>query len=174
MKPILKIAIIGMLAATTVASQVVLAFIPNVEIVTLLFIIYAINLSTGDAILIVIVFTIIEGLIWGISDWMIGYLWIWSLLTIVVSITKKIIKDNADIWALLAGCWGLAFGLFFALQWALLYGINAGYAYWLKGIAFDLIHMASNYIIVLLLFTPINNQFRKIYQRLEVAYGHHN
>ncbi len=174
MKPVLKVAVIGMLAAMTVAAQVALSFIPNVEIVTLLFIIYAINLSLGDAVSIIVVFTLIEGLIWGFSDWVIGYLWIWSLLVIIVTLLKPLIKLNQDGWALLAGCWGLAFGFFFALQWGLLHGISAGYAYWLKGVVFDLIHMVSNYIIVLLLFTPINKQFYNIYQRMEVTYGHHD
>ncbi|MDD2591641.1 MAG: hypothetical protein PHG99_07080 [Erysipelotrichaceae bacterium] len=174
MKPSLRIATIGMLAATTLASQVLLASLPNVEIVTLLFIIYAINLKLGDALSIILVFTILEGLIWGFADWMIGYIWIWSLLVLLANRLRNAFKTNNDLWALLAGCWGLAFGLFFAVQWAILYGLSAGYAYWIKGIVFDLIHMGSNYIIVLLLFKPTNTQFYTIFKRLESAYGNHD
>ena len=74
MKPSLRIAIIGMLAATTLAAQVLLASLPNVELVTVLFIIYAINMELRDSLSIVIIFTLLEGLIWGFADWTLGYL----------------------------------------------------------------------------------------------------
>ncbi|MEA5026800.1 MAG: hypothetical protein VB012_03985 [Erysipelotrichaceae bacterium] len=174
MKPVIRIVVIGMLAALTMASQVIMSSLPNVELVTLLFIIYALNLDRGSSLMIVCTFTVLEGLIWGFGDWVFGYFWIWSLMVITVRALKPLLKDNTDGWALFAGFWGLAFGSLFALQWAVMYGVTAGYAYWIKGIVFDLIHMLGNYIIVLILFQPVSNLFRKLYQRLEVAYGHHN
>ena len=35
------------------------------------------------------------------------------------------------------------------------YGWAYGFAYWLRGILFDVVHGVSNYIIVLLLFKPL-------------------
>lgn len=174
MRSVIQIVIIGMLASLTLASQVIMSFLPNVEIVTLLMIIYAISLPKGNAFFIVITFTILEGLVWGFGDWVFGYFWIWNLLVLLVTLLKPVIKDNNDGWAIFAGLWGLIFGLLFAIQWAALYGITAGYAYWLKGLTFDIIHMVSNYIIVLLLYQPISRQFRKLYDRLEGSYGNHN
>jgi hypothetical protein len=40
-------------------------------------------------------------LVWGFGDWVVAYLWIWSLWIFIVQIAKSFIKDKANLWALL-------------------------------------------------------------------------
>ena len=50
---------------------------------------------------------------------------------------------------------GLTFGLWFAIEWGIMYGVSSGVAYYLNGITFDLIHMAGNTVVTLILSVPI-------------------
>ena len=49
MKPVLRIVLLAALTASVLAAQIGLAFLPNVELVSLLLLIYAIHLPFKDA-----------------------------------------------------------------------------------------------------------------------------
>lgn len=74
------IALIGLLSASITAGKLALSFIPNVEIVTLLFIVYTIVFGFKKSIFVSIVFTTTDILIWGISTWITVYYFIWFCL----------------------------------------------------------------------------------------------
>ncbi len=171
MNPVKRIVLISALAATIFAAQVGLAFIPNVELVTLLFLLVALYLPPVDALLVSTVFVVLEALIWGLGDWVIGYMWIWPLWMVIVLLFKRINGIKADRWALLGGLFGLLFGLLFSLQHALLYGVNMGIAYWIRGISFDIVHGISNYILILLCLVPLHKAFSTLMRRWEGKNG---
>lgn len=160
-----KLVLLALLAAGALALQVSLSFIPNVELVTLWFLIIGLSLSFKESLIVVFVFTLLEALVWGFGDWVLGYLWIWTIWIIMVRCLKPILKDKTHLWALLGAFYGFVFGFLFAAQHALLYGLNMGIVYWIRGISFDIIHAFSNYSLILILFTPIlkvfNNLIRK-------------
>jgi len=174
MNRVVRLVIISMLAASLLAAQVLISFLPNIELVTLLLILYSCFLPRKDVFIVVIVFSILEALVWGFGDWVIGYLWIWNVLVILSQLFKPILKENKDYWAVFASFWGLLFGLLFAVQHAVLYSFSAGVAYYLKGLVFDVLHATGNYILVLILYEPLLIRFKKLYQRLEITYGNNN
>jgi len=169
-----QLILIAFLATTIVVAKLSLSYLPNIELVTLLFIIYASVLPKKIAYIIPFVFVTIEMVLWGFGEWVIGYYIIWSLLVTLVISMKSTLKTNADYWAIFAGCYGLLFGIIFALIHAFFYGFSFGIAYWLKGLTFDIIHCFSNYLIVLLLYTPLYTRFTKLLTRWEINYGYHD
>ena len=64
--------------------------------------------------------------------------------------------------AFLAGAFGLTFGMYFAIVEAMLYGLNYGFVYYIRGIPFDIIHGASNFIVVLMLFKPLERMLGRL------------
>ena|SRR5690554_3798201 len=148
------IALIGILSATITAGKLALSFIPNVEVVTLLFIIYTNVFGLKRSLMVTIIFSTLEIFIYGFYTWIIGYYIIWPLLVLLTNFLKK--KTQSEYgFAVLAGLFSLFFGLFFALFESIFYGIVYGFSYWIKGIPFDIIHGLSNFIIILLLYKPI-------------------
>lgn len=148
------IALIGVLSATITAGKLVLSFIPNVEIVTLLFMIYATVFGIKRTLLVSIIFTTTEIFIYGFATWLLVYYFIWPVLVVLSGILGKKIKNEYGF-ATLAGIYGLAFGLFFAVGESLFYGWAYGVTYWVRGLPFDIVHGFSNFILVLILFKPL-------------------
>lgn len=83
------IALIGILSATMTAGKLALSFIPNVEIVTLLFIVYTIVFGYKKVLLVSLVFTTTEIFIYGFSTWFLVYYMIWPILIIITESMKK-------------------------------------------------------------------------------------
>lgn len=159
------IALIGLLSASITAGKLALSFIPNVEIVTLLFILYTIIFGYKKSIFVSIVFTTTEILIYGVSTWIIVYYFIWVLLIIITALMKNKFKSEYG-YATLGAIFGYTFGMFFAIFESFFYGASYGWVYWLRGIPFDIIHGTSNFIIILVLFKPLT----KILGKLERLY----
>lgn len=156
-----RVVIIGLYSAVLVALQVGLSSLPNVEVVSFLFVIYGLIFGLKTNLLIAFVFVTLEVLAWGFGDWAIGYYWIWPLWTIIIALVKPLLKENTYYWALLSGLWGAMFGALFAINHGLFYGFTFSFAYWLKGLSFDLIHAISNYVVMLILFNPVLKLFKE-------------
>lgn len=154
------IVLIAILSATLTASKMALSFVPNVEIVTLLFIIYTTVFGLKKALLVSIIFSTTEIFLWGFNTWLLGYYLIWPLLVILTSIINRKFKSEYAF-AILAGIFGLSFGLFFSIIESIFYGVGYGITYWIRGLLFDIIHGFSNFILVLILFKPIKNVIEK-------------
>ncbi|MFW6030055.1 MAG: hypothetical protein ACOCRO_07345 [Halanaerobiales bacterium] len=148
------IALIGIMSATITAGKLALSFLPNVEVVTLLFILYTVSFGWKHALMAAIIFSTTEIFIYGFYTWLLGYFLIWPLLIFIVEISKRKIKTEY-FYASIAGIFGLSFGFFFAIIESFFYGISYGFAYWIRGIPFDIVHGFSNFIIVLLLYKPL-------------------
>jgi len=148
------IVLIGILSAATTAGKLALSFIPNVEIVTLFFIVFATTLGVKHSLMISIVFVTTEILIYGFSTWVLGYYLIWPILVLIASTVSKKISSEYG-YAVIGALFGFFYGMFFAIAESFFYGPAYGLAYWINGLTFDLIHGTSNFIIVLLLYNPL-------------------
>ncbi len=149
------IALIALLSASITAGKFVLSFIPNVEIVTLLFIVYTVSFGLKRSLFVSVIFATTEILLYGFSTWVIGYYFVWPVLIFVTWMMRNKVKSEFG-YAAVAGIHGFTFGAFFAVFESFFYGWAYGFSYWLRGILFDVVHGASNYIIVLLLFKPLS------------------
>ena len=154
-----EIALIGMMTATIEVAKVSLSFLPNVEIVTLLIILYTLSFPKQIPYVITL-FVILEGLLYGFGLWWIAYVYIWPLLAFVTYSLRNM--QSVVGWAVVSGAAGLIFGFLCTLPVMLFSGVGAGMAYWIAGIPWDIIHGTSNFILLLVLFKPLRNVLKRV------------
>ena len=154
------ICLIGLMVAVIEACKFALASIPNVELTSFWLILF--TLSFGKRSLFTIpVFVLLEGVIYGFGLWWVMYLYAWPLLAVIVLLLRK--SDHVLTWSLLAGVFGLLFGLLCSIPYlfvgaadgGLLNGLRTAFAWWIAGIPWDLIHGAANFILMLVLYRPM-------------------
>lgn len=154
------IVLIGVMSATLTAGKMALSFVPNVEIITLLFIIYSSTIGFKRSLIAAFLFATTEIFLYGFGTWLLGYYIVWPILVMLTSIINR--KTESEyIFAILAGIYGLLFGMFFAITESFFYGIAYGITYWISGLPFDIVHGLSNFILVLFLFKPLKNIISK-------------
>lgn len=160
-----SIILLALFSSIIYVSQIVLSVLPNVNVVTLLFIVYTYNIGIKKTLVILFTFNILMGITYGFGYWIIGYFWIFGILIVLTSLSKRIIKDNVILWSLFGLTFGFLFGFLFAINDSYFVGVNL-IAYYIKGIPFDLIHGFSNLLAILLLFEPLNNVLKTKYELL--------
>lgn len=158
-----RLALLGILTAVLLGGQVALAALPNVEIVSLLVILYSLLLGR-QVFLIIYAFALLEGCLYGFGLWWVSYLYVWTLLAIIALALRQA-EALALFWAILSGFFGLAFGALCALPYLVTGGIAAAISYWLAGLGFDLIHCAGNFLVCLLLFRPLYRLLSRLLRR---------
>lgn len=142
------------------ASQTALAAIPNVEIVSLLIILYTLYLGR-KTLLVIVTFAVLEGLLYGFSLWWPMYLYVWPILWLLVTLAGRRPR-SPRFWAAVGGCFGLAYGFLCSPFYAAMSGVRTAVAWWVAGIPFDLIHGAGNFLLILCLFRPLDALFGKL------------
>ncbi|HEY8364248.1 MAG TPA: hypothetical protein VIK84_01640, partial [Haloplasmataceae bacterium] len=100
-KNVLNMVLIAICATILNISKLALAFLPNIEPVSLLLIIYTLVLGFKRSILISLLFIVGEALvIWGVNLYVLQYLFVWPLLVTLTHLFKKILKENFFLWAI--------------------------------------------------------------------------
>ncbi|MDQ0362254.1 hypothetical protein [Breznakia pachnodae] len=143
-----------MCAAILVVSKEFLAFLPNIELVSFLLIVYALNFRLEGVISIAVLFSGVQMVLYGVGMWTPMYFIVWSLLGITVYYFRNFLT-NENRCAIFSGGFGLVFGFLFSIPYFIV-SLRMGWIYFLKGIPFDLIHCIANYIIMLVLFNKVN------------------
>lgn len=155
MKNIRQIAFVAIMAGITFASQLLLAGIPNIELVSVILLISALSLRLPTSLTIGFVFVILQGLYWGFADWVIAYLYVWPFFILMGFLLKSWLITPLRT-AFFSGIFGLLFGTLFSLQHLVLFGPYAAISYIISGIAFDIVHAIGNFILMLVLFEPLS------------------
>ena len=154
------IATIGVMTALVEAVKWALQSVPNVELVTLLFMVFAVTYGLKTCVS-AMIFTAVETVIWGPHVWVIMYLYIWPLLILIAYLMGK---KNVPDWGFvfLGGFYGLFFGMICAVPYLFLGGIKVAVGWWIAGIPFDILHCISNTLLCLVLFKPLRHALTRI------------
>ena len=153
------IAQIGMMIATIEVAKNALAFLPNVELVTFLFILY--TLTFGRKVLFVVpAFILLEGTIYGFGLWWVMYLYTWPLLVFITWLFRR--QESVLFWSVLSGVFGLMFGALCSISYFIGGGVAAGVAWWIAGIPYDILHCIANFLICLILYVPLRGILHKM------------
>lgn len=153
-----EIILLTLLGVLMYVSQVVMSGLPNIEIVSLLIIIVTRKFGV-KALYSVYIFVICEILTYGISMWVINYLYVWAILCVIICIVRK--TDSVIFYALISAIFGLLFGTFCSIPYFFIGGISMGIANLVSGIGFDFLHCGGNLILTLLLYKPLTGAFDK-------------
>ena len=146
-----EVVLYALLGALLIVVQVALAVLPNIELVSLLIIVYTLSLG-WRALYPVYVFVAAEILIYGLGLWTVNYLYVWAVLVAAALLLKSC--RSPYVWALISGIYGLFFGALCSIPYFFIGGLNTAFSYWLTGIPFDLLHCGGNAVAALLLFKP--------------------
>ena len=158
-----EIVLLGMLGAIAFVCQVSLIFLPNIEVVSILFIVYTRTFGK-KALFPIYVFVLLEGIFWGFGSWWIMYLFIWTILWGISMIFHR--NDSSIAWAVINGAYGLCFGALCSITQGILFGIGSGFAYFISGIPFDIVHCIGNFFTALFLYKPLTILLSKVRKML--------
>lgn len=160
---LIQITRIALLGALLYASQVALSALPNIEVVTLLIVIFTKNLGK-EGTLACFVYVFLTAITWGFGLWWCTYLVIWPLFSLIVYKFRKI--DNWVVWAIINAVFGLCFGAIFAVPYIF---VSPSYAlnYWISGIPYDVAHCAGNFAAALILGKPLDKSIASIVKNKE-------
>lgn len=167
------IALVGISAATIECAKLVLAFLPNVEVVTLLTALYG-YVFGWLGVLASVVFVCIEPLIYGVNTWVVTYFIYWPLVAFIFMTLRRARVKNR--WILTAAAVGLTvlFGILSSVvDTAIMLGVNEYFfknlvIYYLRGAVFYLIQIVTNAIVFPLLFTLLAQKLKLIKRNMRV------
>ena len=158
-----ELTMLAICTALLFGLQVALASLPNIEVVTLLILLYT-RWFGKKALWIIYVFAGLEGLFYGFQIWWVMYLYVWTLLWLAATRFGGRPR-SAAFWAAVGGGFGLAFGFLCSFPYAAVSGVRAAFAWWIAGIPLDVVHGCGNFILILILYTPLDALYRKLEQR---------
>ena len=153
----------GILGAMTFAAKYVMSFLPNIEPVSLMVMLFAVVFG-GKWVYPTYLYVMLEVLFYGISLWNINYLYIWAVLAVAAYFLRKM--QGRLGWALLSGVFGLMFGALCGIVDIFIGGFGYAVTKWISGIPFDIMHCAGNFIIVLVMFEPLRRLMEKLYVKM--------
>lgn len=165
-----KLVLIALFGAFLNAFKFFLMYIPNVEIITLLIVVFTYVFGLGIGIGATIVFCVMEGLLWGFDPtWLISYFIHWPTIALVAFFIKKGGLKNPIIIALIISVVTALFGF----QSTFIYMLTGGalkstnffsryLTFYAAGIKFYLVHILSSFISIVAGFTPIVNILVKL------------
>ena len=159
-----EIAVLGVLGAVLFVAKMAMALLPNIEPVSLLVMVYTLTLG-WRALCPVYLYAALECAVWGISDWSVSYLYVWTLLAALTMLLRRM-KSPVG-WAVLSGAFGLCFGALCALVHLAVGGWAYALSWWVAGIPFDVLHCGGNFVLALVLMRPL----RRLLERLVRGQG---
>lgn len=158
-----ELVLFGILGAMCFLGKFLMAGLPNIEPVSLLVILFAVTFGR-KALYPIYTYVLLEFVVYGFNLWSINYLYIWLILAIVAWCLRSC--RSPLVWALVSGCFGLAFGALCAPVYLFTGGWAFALTWWVSGIPFDLLHAAGNFVIALALFKPLQKLMESLYARL--------
>lgn len=159
---------VAFMSALLTALKFALSFVPNVEVVTLLILVYGACFGLAYALPATLIFCAVEVAIYGASSWVLLYFLFWPLLALLASLFLKggrtwlaliFAVVGSEFFGVLSACCDTLFCVANLSPAAL---GDYWVAYYLRGVVFDIVHIVSNFIVVLVLYKPLVSVCKKI------------
>ena len=152
-----ELAVLALLGAILHASQAAMAFLPNIEPVSILILVYTLHFGR-KTLAAAYAYVLLQGVTYGFGLWWFMYLYVWAILYLVVRLFRR--NDSVLIWAVINGLFGLCFGALCSLPYLLIGGPATALAWWVSGLPFDILHCAGNFALTLALYRPLTRVMR--------------
>ena len=168
------IVLTALAAALLSAGKQALAAIPNVEVVTLLIMLYAACLKPQIAFAATAIFIVIECFIWGIHTWVLAYVIHWNFVAFMTFLLARVFKlKNRFIYLAFTIVVTAAFGVLTTLIDSIIGAGRTGRSFsliftitYMRGIYFYIVHVVGNAAFNIVLFAPM----RTILDKLMIKY----
>lgn len=165
-----KLVLIALLGASLNAFKICLMLIPNVEVVTLLIVVYTYVFGMKTGMGATLVFCVTEGFLWGFDpSWLIAYFIHWPTVCVVAFLIKKSNLKNPLITASIITAVTAMFGFQSTFTYFLTGGA-VGTANWLvrywamyySGIVYYAVQCASSLVSISIGFKPMCDLLTKL------------
>lgn len=161
------VALAGLMIAIIEVCKSALSFLPNIELTTFWIILFTLYLEK-KILFVIPAFILFEGAVYGFGLWWIMYLYIWPLLALLTWLFRK--QTSWLFWSILACAFGLSFGFLcsFPYVWigavdgGLKAGLLSGFAWWVAGIPWDIVHGVGNFVLMSILYRPVSKCINQI------------
>ena len=154
-----EITLFGILGAMTFAAKYVMAVLPNIEPVSLMVMLFAVTFGK-KALYPIFLYVAMEILFYGLGTWNVMYLYIWPCLGVLVYVLREMKHPLG--WAVLSGAFGLMFGAMCMPVDMVIGGPGYAVSKWVSGIPFDIAHCIGNFVMALILFSPMRTLMEKM------------
>ena len=165
-KKLVDILVFTMLGVIMLLSKLLMEALPNFHLLGTLITAYTI-VYRKDALKPIYIFVLLSGIVYGFGIWWIPYLYIWTVLWVMVMLLPKNMnpKAAAPVYMIVSGLHGILYGTLYAPAQALLFGLDfKGMLAWIAaGFSFDVMHCVGNVILGILII-PIANALRKFHK----------
>lgn len=151
---------LGLLTAILFGCKAAMAWLPNIEPVSLLILVY-VSVLGWKALLPVYAYVLLEYVTWGFGLWSACYLYVWLVLVLAAYPLRRV--ESPLVWAVLSGAFGLCFGGLCALTYLAAGGWAFALSWWVQGIPFDVLHCVGNFVAALVLFRPCRRALAKLW-----------
>ena len=155
---LIEILVLTLFGVVMYVSQVIMASLPNIELVSFLIVIVA-RKFRFKSLVSVYVFVFLEILTYGFAQWVISYLYVWAILAIAVCLCSKI--DNHIFYTIICGAFGLLFGVLCSPASFVVGGFGYGISWIISGLWFDFLHCFGNALLTFLLYKPLTKVLDK-------------
>ena len=161
-----QIARIAVMSATLIVGKFALSFIPNIEVVTTLVIVYAFVFKY-DCVFATLVFCTADAFIYPPTiDVIVSYFIYWNLLSILVSTLSELKVKNFSVYLVVGLIMTALFGVITSLLYSLFYGVNF-FAIYVAGLYFYALQLVSTLVFMLVGFKPLTKVLLKIKQKIQ-------
>ena len=165
-KKLVDIIVFTMLGVIMLLSKLLMEALPNFHLLGTLITAYTI-VYRKDALKPIYIFVLLSGIIYGFGTWWIPYLYIWTILWVMVMLLPKNMKPKiaVPVYMVVSGVHGLLYGTLYAPAQAILFGLDfKGMIAWIiAGLPFDAMHCVGNVVLGVLIL-PIVTALRKFHK----------
>lgn len=162
MNKVKQIAFIGVYVAIIIAFQTLLSSINGLELTTLLITTAALLLPLSTSLTIVVVYCLIQGILYGFGDWLVVYIIYWTLIDLVSYFLRSFLRKHLILNSIINGAYGFLLGIFFFFKTLILYDLSSAISYYLTGLSGDIFHTIINILVTLILYPVMARIFPKI------------
>lgn len=141
-----RLVLCALFAALMIAGKEAMAFLPNVEVVSLFLMVYT-AVYRAYALIPLYVFWAVEAVIYPYPPTVLMYLYVWLFLFGAVMLLPRDRILPSPVYAVISGVFGLLFGVLCAPVQAAYFGLNLeGTLAWIAaGFPFDVTHAVGNF-----------------------------
>lgn len=155
-----EIAYLSMLTAACVVGRTLFQFIPNVQPMTVIFLLITFYLGLSRGLVVALLSILITNMYMGMGIWTVSQLISYTVVLLVFYLLCKIPLVRKNFW--LRGLYcvfsGMLYGFIISIISVKVYGITAFLPYYLSGIYFDFMHSVGNggfYLILAPIFAKL-------------------
>lgn len=147
-----------------------LPILPNIQPMTALFLIIALNIGVIDSLVVSLISILLTNLFLGMGPWTILQIISFAVIILLTGVLKYFYRSKSFVNRLLFSVWagltGFVYGFIISYLSFHLYGMNNFLVYYINGLPFDFLHAVGNmgffFILEPIIVPIIKNKFEKV------------